>query len=705
MTENRTIEQTRSLDYLLEIGVEEMPARFLEPALKELNEKAKAVFTEQRISFKGLKTYGTPRRLTLFVEGLAMNQASLEMEVKGPAVKVAFKADGTPSRAAEGFARGQGVTVAELIKKPVGHVEYVFAVRREAGKPVRDVLPDIAVTLITGLHFPKPMRWGSLEVRFARPIRWLVSLFGSEVVEFEFAGLKAGRTTCGHRFLSKEPIVLAAAGEYFDQMRSNYVMVDPEERKAAIWRQVQEVAASVGGAVEENEDLLSEVNNLVEYPTALVGEFSRGYLRLPKEVLVTPMREHQRYFPVLEPGGGLLPKFIAVKNGAEDHLDIVRAGNEKVLRARLADANFFYEEDLKEPLAEKVPALKKVVFQESLGSIYDKIERLGVLAEFLGKVLNAGEQEMKHARRAAYLAKADLVTNMVYEFPELQGFMGREYAERTGEEKEVALAIYEHYLPRFAGDNLPSSLPGQILSISDKIDNITGCFAIGIQPSGSQDPYALRRQALGICHIILEGQFDISLEHLVEAAYRCFEGKVELKLSLEKVQEDVAEFFKQRLKGIFSDRGFSYDTVDAVLAAGFQNFSDTLLRVQALTYFRQDPAFGDLLTAYIRANNLAKKATASCLDPSLLQESSEEQLYQHLVKVQEQAGVLLEQRNYRALLAAIATLQQPLDHFFNSVMVMVEDEKLRTNRLALLAELAALVQRVADLSIIVNGSK
>ena len=389
------------------------------------------------------------------------------MEVKGPAVKVAYKSDGTPSRAAEGFARGQGVTVADLVKKPVGHVEYVFAFRREAGRPAREVLPEIAATLIAGLHFPKPMRWGDLEVRFARPIRWIVSLFGSEIVEFEFAGQKAGRVTYGHRFLSKEPVILSTSMEYFEKMRSSYVMVDLEERKATIWRQVQEMAASVGGAVEENEDLLNEVKNLVEYPTALVGEFSRDYLRLPKELLVTPMREHQRYFPVLGSDGCLLPKFIAVKNGAADHLDLVRAGNEKVLRARLADANFFFEEDLKAPLAERVPDLKKVVFQESLGTVYDKVERLVALAEFLGEAVNAGEQELKQIRRAAYLAKADLVTNMVYEFPELQGLMGREYAERTGEEKAVALALAEHYLPRFAGDSLPSSLPGQILSITE----------------------------------------------------------------------------------------------------------------------------------------------------------------------------------------------------------------------------------------------
>lgn len=701
MVVKKTSKKDHCLDYLLEIGVEEMPARFLDPALDELKEKSTAVLKEQRLSFNRIETYGTPRRLTLFVEGLAVSQASLEMEVKGPAVKVAYKSDGTPSRAAEGFARGQGVTVADLVKKPVGHVEYVFAFRREAGRPAREVLPEIAATLIAGLHFPKPMRWGDLEVRFARPIRWIVSLFGSEIVEFEFAGQKAGRVTYGHRFLSKEPVILSTSMEYFEKMRSSYVMVDLEERKATIWRQVQEMAASVGGAVEDNEDLLNEVKNLVEYPTALVGEFSRDYLRLPKEVLVTPMREHQRYFPVVGSDGCLLPKFIAVKNGAADHLDLVRAGNEKVLRARLADANFFFEEDLKAPLVEKVPDLKKVVFQESLGTVYDKVERLVALAEFLGEAVNAGEQDLKQIRRAAYLAKADLVTNMVYEFPELQGLMGREYAERTGEKKAVALAIAEHYLPRFAGDGLPSSLPGQILSIVDKMDNLTGCFAIGIQPSGSQDPYALRRQALGISHIILEGQFDLSLEQLVEAAYRGYQGKVDLKISLEKVKEDISEFFRQRLKGIFSDRGFAYDTVEAVLASGFHHFSDTLLRVQALTDFRRDPAFGDLLTAYIRANNLAKKAPVLCPDPALMGESSERELYQHFLRVQEQAQILLEQRDYHALLAAIATLQAPLDQFFNSVMVMVEDEKLRANRLALLAGLAVLVQRVADLSKIV----
>lgn len=692
-------------DFLLEIGVEEMPARFLDPALAELKETALNIFKEQRLPFKRIKTYGTPRRLTLLAEGLAETQEALEMEVKGPAAKVAFKQDGTPTRAAEGFARSQGVAVADLVKKPLGHVEYVFAVKREAGRPALEVLSEVAPALINGLHFPKPMRWGDLEVRFARPIRWIVSLFGSDLVEFEFAGLKAGRTTYGHRFLSKEPIILSLPSEYFEKMRSNYVLVDSEERKRATWNQVRELAASLGGSVEDDEELLNEVNNLVEYPTALVGGFSRDYLKLPREVLVTPMREHQRYFPVVGPGGGLLPKFIAVKNGAGDHLDIVRAGNEKVLRARLADANFFYQEDLKTPLAEKVPALKKIVFQESLGTVYDKAQRVTALADYLAGAMDASAQEKQITLRASYLAKADLVTNMVYEFPELQGIMGREYAERSGEPREVALAIFEHYLPRFAGDQLPETLPGRILSIADKIDNIVGCFSIGIQPSGSQDPYALRRQALGISHIILDGRFTLSLEKIVEKAYRGYEGKVQLQLNLEKVKEDVSEFFKQRLKGIFSDSGLNYDVVEAVLAPGYDNFSDTLLRARALAEFRQDPAFGDLMTAFVRANNLSKNASTDHIDVLRLEDESEKDLYSRIVQVEKEAEAYFKRQDYRSLLASIATLQEPLDRFFNSVMVMVEDKDLRENRLAILLRVATLVKKVADLSKIVVDAK
>ncbi|KUK82233.1 MAG: Glycine--tRNA ligase beta subunit [Pelotomaculum thermopropionicum] len=688
-------------DYLLEIGVEELPARFLDSALEELKELAAGVLREHRLSFERVATYGTPRRLVLYIKGLPGHQEPLEKEVKGPAAKVAYKPDGTPTRAAEGFAGSQGVPVAELVKKPLGHVDYVFAVKREAGRPARDILTEVAPGFITGLHFPKPMRWGELDVRFARPVRWILSLFGEEVIAFKFAGLKAGRITYGHRFLSKEPIKAASPAAYFEEMKKNYVLVDPRERKEVIRQQVQKLAEAAGGRVEEDEDLLQEVNNLVEYPTALLGGFSTDYLQLPREVLVTPMREHQRYFPVTGPDGGLLPKFIAVRNGTADHLDQVRAGNEKVLRARLADADFFYREDLKIPLAQKVVELKKIVFHERLGTVYDKVERMGVLAGYLADATGTGKHEKDQALRAAYLSKADLVTNMVYEFPELQGIMGKEYAARSGEEPAVAVAVLEHYLPRFAGDRLPETLPGKILSLADKIDNIAGFFAIDIQPSGSQDPYALRRQALGVCHVLLEGRIALSLEKMLEAAYRGYEGKVRLENSLEKVKADAAEFFRQRLKGIFSDYGFTYDVVDAVLDAGYDDFNDARLRAGALSDFRREPAFADLLTAFVRANNLSKNAVTRLVEPELLSDASEQKLYDHLSRVREETAAYLKQQDYRSFLAAVATLQKPLEEFFDSVMVMVEDEKVRENRLALLSGLVSLVMRVVDLRKIV----
>ncbi|MDD4335541.1 MAG: glycine--tRNA ligase subunit beta [Desulfotomaculaceae bacterium] len=692
-----------SRDFLLEIGVEEMPARFLEPALAELKELAATVLRESRLSYKSLTACGSPRRIALLAEGMAVSQTPLEIEVKGPAVKVAYR-DGVPTRAAEGFAAGQGVKVADLVQRPVGHVDYVFAVRREVGRPAMEVLPAIVPGLITGLHFPKPMRWGDLEFRFARPIRWIVSLFGTDIVEFAFTGLKAGRTTYGHRFLSKKPIDLAEPADYIETMRKNYVLVDVLQRKNEIWRQVCELARAAGGFVEEDEELLNEVTNLVEYPTALIGEFSPDYLKLPKEVLVTPMREHQRYFPVVDGAGRLLAKFIAVKNGAADHLDIIRAGNEKVLRARLADANFFYQEDLKTPLAEKVPELKKIVFQERLGAVYDKTVRVGEISAYLAGELAAGLEAKEAALRASVLAKADLVTNMVYEFPELQGYMGREYAVRSGEKQTVAETIFEHYLPRFAGDRLPQTMPGKILSIADKIDTIVGCFAIGIQPTGSQDPYALRRQALGISNIILDTKASLSLEKLIETAYCCYQEKVRLDLPVDKVKEEIAEFFKQRMKGILDERGFSYDTVDAALSAGYDDLYDVLLRAGALAEFRRDPDFADLLTAFIRANNLSKNAATLQINPALLEDSSEKELYTLLADVQEKSESYLAQQDYRGLLGAIATLQAPLDKFFTSVMVMVDDAAVRDNRLALLASLAALVKLVADLSKVVTSA-
>ncbi|GAB6158089.1 glycine--tRNA ligase subunit beta [Desulfotomaculum varum] len=692
-------------DFLLEIGIEEMPARFLGPALSQLKELAAQTLQEQRLAYGDIHTYGTPRRLVLHVTELADHQAALAKEVKGPAKKAAFDVDGNPTKAILGFIRSQGVALEDLVVRHIGQVEYLYALKQEEGRPAAQVLSDICPALVTGLHFPKPMRWGSGELRFARPIRWLLALFGQEVVPFELAGLTADRFTYGHRFLSGGPLEVLNPADYFAKIRAAYVLVDPVERKNLIWQQVQQLAAAQGGTVEKDADLLDEITNILEWPTALCGSFDPDYLKLPAAVLVTPMREHQRYFPVIGKDGKLLNKFIAVRNGTDAYIEIVTAGNEKVLRARLADAAFFFEEDLKQPLAGKVNGLKKVVFLEGLGYIADKVDRIGALADHLADELGADEQAKEKIQRAALLAKADLVTNMVYEFPELQGEMGREYALRNGEDPLVAEAVFEHYLPRFAGDNLPATLAGRVLSLADKMDTIVGCFAIGIQPTGSQDPYALRRQALGICHILIEGKIHLSLKQLIAWAYQGYDQVVELKHNLTQVTAEIEEFFRQRLKGILGDKGLSYDTVEAVLGAGFDDLADVVDRGLAVAAFRHQPAFAALLTAFNRANNLAKQAVTTEIQTARLEHPAEQQLYHRLSSLRQEVQSLLQAGDYAAALQCIATIQQPLDAFFEQVMVMVEDADLKNNRLALLKGLVELSKSVADFSKIVVDTK
>lgn len=694
-------------DFLLEIGIEELPARFLDPALEQLGKIAEKAMLDNRLSYKEIITCGTPRRITVYISEVAENQESLVQEVKGPAVKVAFNAQGDPTRAALGFAKSNKVQVEDLVRKSVGPVEYVFAVKKEEGRPAADVLSEIAPSLINNLHFPKPMRWGDLEMRFARPIRWLICLYGSEVIPFKIAGKQADRFTYGHRFLSGERLEINDAALYFDTMRKAYVIVNVNERKEIIQRLITEAAAMEGGQVETDMDLLDEVTNIVEYPAALCGSFDDTFLQMPEEVLITPMREHQRYFPVRGKDGRLLPRFVAVSNNGtdKDSLDIIKAGNEKVLRARLSDAAFFWQEDLKAPLEDKVEGLKKVVFQENLGTIYEKMQRITTLADFLCGVLGASVEQQGDTIRAAYLSKADLLTNMVYEFPELQGIMGREYANRSGEPQGVAQAIYEHYLPRFAGDELPETLPGKILSITDKFDTLVGCFAVGIQPTGSQDPYALRRQALGVCHIIMDGGLVLSLKEIIEQAYRSYTGRVELKLTLKQVIAELEEFFRQRLRGLIIDRGLPYDTVDAVLSAGFDDISGTWLRGQALEQFRNDPAFDALLTAFTRAHNLSKKTESDHVEPELFETEAEKELYQAYREVYDTASGKINAREYGMALSQIARLQQPVDNFFNEVMVMVDNEQVRDNRLALLKSIADFIGSVADLNKIVTPNK
>ncbi|HWI55140.1 MAG TPA: glycine--tRNA ligase subunit beta, partial [Desulfobacteria bacterium] len=670
--------------------------------INQMEEMTRGWLSTNRLNFENVSAYGTPRRLAVFISELAEKQDEFTEEVKGPAKKAAFDAPGNPTKAAEGFARGQGVDVNELIVKETPNGEYVYAVKKVTGRETNQILPAFCADVVNGLSFPKPMRWGSCEMRFARPIRWLLCLFGGDIVDFQIEGLPSGKTTFGHRFLSTGPIELADASDYFAKLKENYVLVDQNERRQLIWEQVTALASEEGGMVEQDDELLEEVTQLLEYPTALCGTFSTDYLRLPKEVLITPMREHQRYFPVVGQDGKLQAKFITVRNGTAEYIDNVRAGNEKVLKARLADAEFFYEEDLKMPLRNNVDKLKKIVFHESLGTVYEKVERIEALGKYLAGVIGISDaQVLEDIKESAYLCKADLVTNMVYEFPELQGIMGREYATRNGEKDVVADAVFEHYLPRFSGDILPETVVGRLLSIADKIDTIVGCFAVGIQPTGSQDPYALRRQALGICHIALDAKINFSVDGLVEQAYKLYENKINAKLSIEETGREVSEFFKQRLKNIFSDKGFTYDVVDAVLASGYNIFTETSLRAEALTNLRNQEIFTKLLTAYTRVSNLAKNAVQDDIDPALFTEEVEQALYAEYVKAGEEMQIYLEEHQYRQFLQRFALLQQYIDSFFDGVMVMVEDEKIKNNRLALLKGIANLTRPVAELTKIV----
>ncbi|MGB9792278.1 MAG: glycine--tRNA ligase subunit beta [Thermacetogeniaceae bacterium] len=690
------------MDLLLEIGTEELPARLVRSALDQLQESGEEMLKTNRINYQRLRVYSTPRRLVLYAWGIAASQEDLVEEVKGPPKRVAFDEEGKPTKAALGFARSQGVEVTDLVVQQTAAGEYVFARKVVTGRPTREVLSEQIPLLITGLSFPKPMRWGEGDLKFIRPIRWILCLLGEDVVEFELDGIRSGRITYGLRIFTPDAIVIERPEEYFEKLKNALVIVDQEERKAMIWKMAQETAAAVGGVVRPDDDLLEEITNLLEYPTPLCGSFEPRFLKLPVEVIITPMKEHQRYFPVWSKQGRLLPKFIAFANGPVGDKKLVTEGNEKVLRARLRDAEFFYEEDLKTPLEARVERLKGIVFLEGLGTLYDKTERLISLSRYLGDVLKLTPNQRAVAERAAYLAKTDLVTNMVYEFPELQGIMGEAYARASNEKREVGQAIREHYLPRFAGDELPRSKPGAVVSMADKIDSLVGCFALGLEPTGSQDPYALRRQALGICHIVLSHKFDFSLGELIEQAYRNYE-RAELKLGLSEVKERLGEFFRARLRNLFLDQGYSYDLVEAALGPNHDRIILVHLRLEALAALQGTHEFEPLLTVYTRAANLAKNAGGSEVDPAFFREAEERSLYDAWMRIRREVLRCVNKKDFKNALVAGAALVEPIDRFFANVMVMVEDDVLRNNRLALLKDISVTLGLCGDLGKIVRA--
>ena len=682
-------------NYLLfEVGVEELPSRFVSSTLDQIKSNLTKMFNENRIEFSDIKTYGTPRRLTFIVENISERQSNLEEEVKGPSKKIALDADGNFTKPALGFMKSKGLKEEDVVFKTVGKDEYIFGTIRQEGKETSEVLKTILPEAVKNVTFPKAMRWGGRNMRFARPIRWMVTLLNDNVLEIDLEGIKSSNITKGHRFLGQSEFEVNSLEDYLTKLEENFVILDQDKRKEMIRKQCIEVAKSLGGEVEFDEDLLEEVTYLVEYPTAFYGEFNEDYVKLPKEVVTTPMQQHQRYFPVVK-DGKLLP--IAVRNGNDYRIDKVKAGNEKVLVARLEDALFFYKEDTKKSLESYIEKLKSVVFQAKLGTVYDKTLRIENLSSNIIDLLNL-QQDKEDAKRAAKLCKADLVTGMVFEFTELQGIMGREYARVSGENEAVCEAIFEHYLPRFAGDILPKTNAGIALSIADKLDSIAGFFAIGIQPTGSQDPYALRRQALGVLNILMDSKLDISLKELVELALNNYSN---LEFNKEEVVNSIMEFFKERIKNLFRDLGIRYDVIDAVLSSEINDISDMYLRATELNNWLDKDELVEMLTAFNRVSTLAQKAVSSDVNEQLLTEDAEINLYKEFNNIKVKVKELLNDKKYSEALDSFASLRPSIDAMFDSVMVMDKDEAIKNNRLGLLKQIYDTMLSICDLSKIV----
>ncbi len=710
---------------LFEIGTEEIPAKFMPGILKQLKELAAAKMQELRIPFEDITVYGTPRRMAFIAGGVAETQADVVVEAKGPSVKIAY-VSGAPSKAAQGFARGQGVDVKDLVVRD----NYVYAAKHLAGQPVVELLPGLLMDILTSLSFPKTMRWADYEFRFVRPIRWMVALFGDQIIPVEICGVKSGKFSMGHRFMQqslkaaaesqgllsaalskvgnkvysalagvKGAVEIPSADDYKKVMYDNFVMVDQDERRALILQQIKDLAAQNGGEAEINEDLLEEVNYLVEWPTALCGKFEEKFLSLPKECIITPMREHQRYFPVLDEDGNLLNKFITVRNGGSEHLDIVTHGNERVLRARLSDAEFFFNEDRAIKLEDRLEKLKTVSFQEGLGNMYDKSERLVKMAEMLRFAINTPVDE-EELRRCALLCKTDLVTGMVIEFTELQGVMGREYALLDGEKPEVATGIFEHYLPRFAGDALPATTIGRIVGIGDKLDNICATFSRGLAPTGSQDPYALRRQALGVINILLDANYHISLAKIIAGTLYLLDIKPE---ETGKLVPQIMEFFKQRLRNLLMDQGIRYDVIDAVFAdKRNDDMVDLAVRCKALAAYVEAGNAEPLVQVSVRVSNLCKKIEKEvAISGALFKDESENKLHEVVAAVSKEIIPEIVLYDYAAVLKAGEKVIEPVNTFFDNVMVMDEDENVKNNRLAMLEEVRGIVNAVGDLSLLV----
>ena len=695
-------------DLLLELGSEELPASFILPALNTLENTLVSGLAEARLTHGSIKHYGTPRRLALWVSSIAERQEDFTREVLGPPTKVGFAADGTLSEVGQKFATGAGLTAAQVARKQTPKGEYLFAQVQEKGKSTFELLPALLDAAVQGVSagFEKSMRWGHETVTWARPLHWIVSLFGEEVVPLTFGDVKSGRITQGHRFLSPEPITLKAPAEYVKALEQGHVYAEIDKRRHQVETAAEAAAHLGGGKIRRDPGLLATVTNLVEWPSAVLGSFDAGYLDLPAEVLVSEMKGHQKYFSVVDAAGKLLPHFVAISNTPSADPVLSRNGYQRVLKARLADARFFFDEDQKLKLGDRVDALKKVVFQQQLGTSFAKMERFRALAVQLAGWTGKGDVAV--IERAATLCKADLVTGMVGEFPELQGIMGREYAKRQGEPEAVAVAIDEHYLPRHAGDALPQGDAGALIGIADRLDSLVGLFGIGKKPTGAADPYGLRRACLSVIRIAQERNYRFPLSKAIDASLALYDQAGVKIADAKKTRQEVLDYVRERLKHEWSETR-RVDVVEAVLSAGFDDLVATQLRLDALSAIVGQPDFEPLAVAFKRVVNIyqkqGEKVPAGEVDAERFAEVPERELFKAFLAVRTGVDELARKDDYVGALAQITSLKAPVDHFFDKVMVMAEDPDLRNNRVRMLREIGAVFAHVADFSQIQAAEK
>lgn len=684
---------SRHSSLLLEIGTEEIPARFLPFGIQKLKENTESILREDYIKFSEIKTSATPRRLAMIANGIPFMQEDRVREVFGPAKKAAFDEKGNPTKAAVGFATSQGVKVESLVVKKRDRGEYVVAVIEEKGIAVKDLLPEVLKKIVLSMHFPKSMRWGNGSLRFVRPIHWVLALFDSKTITFEIDGIKSSNLTRGHRFLSPGAFQITEIPAYINLLENNYVILDHEVRKRLIIDRAKKLSAVVGGKPVEDEELLSTVTHLVEYPVPVIGSFPEEYLKLPEELLITVMKSHQKYFAVEDEDSNLINHFIVISNTREENAEAVRVGAERVIKARFEDAKFYYEDDRKRRLADRIDDLKKVTYQERLGSLYDKVKRIASIADFLGDKLIPLKKE--RLGRASWLSKTDLITGVVREFPELQGLMGKYYAMHDGEDKEVADALVEQYLPAYSGDRLPETEVGALLSLADKIDNIASFFSIGLTPTGSEDPFALRRQALAVIAIIIERGYSITLKEVVDKA---IETLAHLKGSKEG-GENILLFFEQRLEPLFLSQGYTLDAIQSIISLSRTvPLKEIKGRLDAIQRFKEDIEYNDFLIAIRRVNNIIPKTELPALNPGLLSEESEEKLYEKLNVIKSDVEGLLTEHKYYDAVRVLSSLTNAINNFFDNVLVMDDREEVKLNRLALLKGVWTTASSIADFS-------